>query len=112
MNNDRQLLLALQSIKDPLLRRTVVHNLNPRARSKICKHFCKFIKQSSPLYKLCKEKHKTAVKKALAPHRKSIQKILSNPEQVQSGSGVFTILASALVPLITQLIGSAVSKKS
>lgn len=108
---DRQLLLALQSIENPHLRRTIVKNLDSRAREKLCKHICKFVKQSSPLYKLCEEHDKNAIKQALAPHKKSIQKILQNPKLAQKGSGIFTILASALVPVLTQLISSAISKK-
>lgn len=112
MNKDLDLLSALQSIENPRLRRIAVRHLDPRARGRICKHFCNFVKQSSPKYKLCKEHHKTVIKKALAPHRKSVHKILKDPRQeVQRGSGIFTILASALIPVIAQLIGSAVNKK-
>jgi len=105
---ERMLLMALDDIKDINRRRAIIRQLTPHARNRLLKHFTNFIEQKKGAYRISKA-NQQALKQALAPHKKSIQKLLLKTDVDQTGSGIFTILFATLVPLLVEAVRKAVS---
>lgn len=104
------LLAALDDIKNIDRRKAIIRQLTPHARQKLLKHFTNFIEQKKRIYRLSKA-NRQALRHALSPHKKSIQKLLLKTDDGvdQTGSGIFTVLFATLVPLLVEVIRKASS---
>lgn len=102
----------------------MIDNLSDSANSRLNKHLKGFVLQKGGVYKIKDLKAKEAFKLALQPHKKILSRAFKNESIGGGGGGVtgrtvthkqrggfLSFIASALIPVIVELIVNAARKK-
>jgi hypothetical protein len=122
---DKNLLLALKDIQSVEARRHVIDHLGEVPAKRLAAHLKGLILQQ-PGYKVRGSEDREALKAALAPHRKNLQRFLGSSEGAASSGGgggegggfdhrrmrggfIFSLILGALVPVLVDLVVKAAS---
>lgn len=114
-SRDCALLAALMQVTDVDSRAVLVQNLHPSSLEALCSHLKNVIAQKRT-HRISNENVRSSVSQALQPHSRVIKRITSGKGaygnlRKQRGGALFSILLSAVVPLLAQMAISAISKK-
>lgn len=115
-SRDCELLAALMQISDLDSRAVLVQNLHPSAVEALCSHLKSVIAQKRT-HRIADKNVRSSVSEALQPHSRVIKRMTTGKGAVyknlrkQRGGALFTLILSAVVPLLAQMAVTAISNK-
>lgn len=124
LTRDADLINALYSIPSSDLRAVVIKHLHPCATHSLCEHLKKLVYQHRS-HRLPNEESRNILQQTLRPHSRLLRHLFNKVNQpsdrkrrkkrrldLQKGKGIFTLIASAVIPVIVDLISRAASSSS